>query len=86
MVSLVSGELKDDLDALHAYVATMNMGTLVGAPKLRAAELLRRFEPDRRGPYGVADDFIGEGRHQDSLIPVQRLGGLKARANCALKI
>ncbi|MGA0894979.1 MAG: HAD-IA family hydrolase, partial [Ilumatobacteraceae bacterium] len=43
---------------LDAYVATMNMGTLVGAPKLKAAELLRRLEPTRRGPYGGAAGYL----------------------------
>ena len=42
LVSEVVGELAGDLDALHAYAASLNMGTLVGAPKIRAAELLRR--------------------------------------------
>lgn len=54
LVSYVSGQLRPDLDGLAAYVATMNMGTLVGAPKIRAAQLLREMEKSRRGPYGGA--------------------------------
>ncbi len=38
LVSEVTGELAEGLDALHAYAAAMNMGTVTGAPKLRAAE------------------------------------------------
>ena len=49
LVSEVSGELAPGYDALHAYAAAMNMGTLVGAPKIRAAQLLREVELSRRG-------------------------------------
>jgi anthranilate synthase component 1 len=58
LVSAVEGELRDDLDALHAYAAVSNMGTLVGAPKIEAARLLRRYEPERRGPYGGAVGYL----------------------------
>jgi anthranilate synthase component 1 len=69
LVSHVSGRLRADLDALHAYVATMNMGTLVGAPKLKAAELLRRYESGRRGPYGGAIGyFTADGRMDTSIV------------------
>ena len=54
LVSRVVGTLKPELDALHAYQACMNMGTLVGAPKVRAAELVRITEGKRRGSYGGA--------------------------------
>ena len=52
LVSRVVGQLRDDLDALHAYQACMNMGTLVGAPKIRASQLVRDVEKKRRGSYG----------------------------------
>jgi len=52
LVSSVSGELREDLDPLHAYLATMNMGTLTGAPKVEAMRLLRETERTRRGFYG----------------------------------
>ncbi|MBE0762937.1 chorismate-binding protein, partial [Escherichia coli] len=39
LVSRVAGELHGELDALHAYRACLNMGTLVGAPKVRAMQL-----------------------------------------------
>jgi anthranilate synthase component 1 len=71
LVSMVSGELRPDLDALHAYVATMNMGTLVGAPKLKAAELLRRYEPARRGPYGGAVGYVTSTGELDSCIVIR---------------
>jgi anthranilate synthase component I len=69
LVSHVSGRLREDLDALHAYQATMNMGTLVGAPKLKAAELLRLRETGRRGPYGGAVGyFTADGRMDTSIV------------------
>ena len=58
LVSEVSGRLRPGVDALEAYAATLNMGTLVGAPKVRAAELLRETEPSRRGFYGGAVGYL----------------------------
>src|SRR5439155_18634442 len=71
LVSVVSGELRPELDALHAYVATMNMGTLVGAPKLEAAKLLRRYEPACRGPYGGAVGYFTSEGELDSCIVIR---------------
>lgn len=69
LVSHVSGRLRSDLDALHAYVAAMNMGTLVGAPKLKAAELLRLHEKNARGAYGGAVGyFTADGRMDTSVV------------------
>jgi anthranilate synthase component I len=69
LVSSVRGELRPDLDALKAYVATMNMGTLTGAPKLRAAALLSRHENQRRGPYGGAVGYLSaEGELDTSIV------------------
>ncbi len=86
--SLVSGVLKDDLDALHAYVATMNMGTLVGAPKIRAAELLRENECDRRGPYGGAVGYLTSAGELDTCIVIRSavvVDGLAyVRAGCGV--
>lgn len=62
LVSRVVGQLRDDLDALHAYQASMNMGTLTGAPKIRAMQLIREVEHCRRGSYGGAVGYLtGEG-------------------------
>lgn len=69
LVSEVSGRLRGDLDALHAYVATMNMGTLTGAPKVRAAQLLRETEKQRRGPYGGAVGYLtADGRMDTGIV------------------
>jgi anthranilate synthase component I len=71
LVSEVEGELADGLDALHAYAAALNMGTLVGAPKIRAAALLRQVEPTRRGPYGGAVGYVTHGGDMDTAIVIR---------------
>ncbi len=68
LVSEIEGRLRPDLDALHAYQACMNMGTLTGAPKLRATELIAEFEATPRGPYGGAVAYLlGDGGTSTSL-------------------
>lgn len=71
LVSRVEGTLRDGLDALSAYQATLNMGTLTGAPKLRAAELLRTYEPARRGPYGGAVGYLTARGDLDTCIVIR---------------
>ena len=71
LVSHVSGTLREGLDALHAYVATMNMGTLVGAPKIKAAQLLRQFEATKRGPYGGAVGYLTADGRMDTAIVIR---------------
>lgn len=71
LVSRVVGELKDDLDALHAYQACMNMGTLVGAPKVSAAALIRQTEQKRRGSYGGAVGYLTGNGDMDTCIVIR---------------
>lgn len=71
LVSRVVGTLKPELDALHAYQACMNMGTLVGAPKVRAAELIRGVEKKRRGSYGGAVGYLAGNGDFDSCIVIR---------------
>lgn len=71
LVSRVVGKLRSDLDALHAYQACMNMGTLVGAPKIRASELVRDVEKKRRGSYGGAVGYINGHGDMDSCIVIR---------------
>ena len=62
LVSSVTGRLRAGLDAFHALQACLNVGTLTGAPKIRAMELLRGAELAKRGPYGGAIGWMnGEG-------------------------
>jgi len=71
LVSRVCGQLKTDLDALHAYQACMNMGTLSGAPKVKATELIRQFEGKRRGSYGGAVGYINGEGDMDTCIVIR---------------
>ncbi len=71
LVSRVVGQLRPDLDALHAYQACMNMGTLTGAPKIRAMELVRKAEKKRRGSYGGAIGHISGTGDMDTCIVIR---------------
>lgn len=69
LVSEVTGQLRDGLDALHAYQATMNMGTLTGAPKVRAMQLIRALENRRRDNYGGGIGyFTGNGDMETCIV------------------
>ena len=69
LVSRVTAMLHPDFDALHAYRACMNMGTLTGAPKLRATELVRRTEGKHRGSYGGAVGYLrGDGAMDNCIV------------------
>lgn len=88
LVSEVTGELQPDLDALHAYAASMNMGTLVGAPKVRAAQILRGVETTARGPYGGAIGYLTDTGEFDSAIIIRsalvRNGVAQVRAGAGI--
>lgn len=71
LVSRVCGTLCEDLDALHAYQACMNMGTLSGAPKVRATELIRQYEGKRRGSYGGAVGYLTGDGDMDTCIVIR---------------
>lgn len=71
LVSRVIGKLRTDLDALHAYQACMNMGTLVGAPKISASNLVRQVEKKRRGSYGGAVGYINGRGDMDTCIVIR---------------
>ncbi|MFT6926056.1 MAG: anthranilate synthase component 1 [Psychromonas sp.] len=71
LVSRVIGKLRTDLDALHAYQACMNMGTLVGAPKISASNLVRQVEQKRRGSYGGAVGYINGSGDMDTCIVIR---------------
>ncbi len=71
LVSRVVGQLRNDLDSLHAYQACMNMGTLTGAPKIRAMQLIRDVEQSRRGTYGGAVGYINGHGDMDTCIVIR---------------
>lgn len=59
LVSRVSGTLNDDADPIKAFIDTFPAGTLSGAPKVRAMQLISQYEPHSRGAYGGCIGFIG---------------------------
>ncbi|MCP4985379.1 MAG: anthranilate synthase component 1 [Colwellia sp.] len=71
LVSRVCGTLQTDLDALHAYQACMNMGTLSGAPKVKATSLIRDVEGKRRGSYGGAVGYLTGTGEMDTCIVIR---------------
>ncbi|MGC6386836.1 anthranilate synthase component 1 [Ewingella sp. S1.OA.A_B6] len=71
LVSRVVGTLRADLDVLHAYQAVMNMGTLTGAPKVRAMQLIAASEKSRRGSYGGAVGYFTAQGDLDTCIVIR---------------
>jgi anthranilate synthase component 1 len=73
LVSNVKGTLANNLDALSAYLATMNMGTLTGAPKIEAMKIIRQLEKTKRGYYGGAVMYLTVDGQFDSCITIRSL-------------
>lgn len=71
LVSDVHGTLADGKDAQDAFRAGFPAGTVVGAPKLRAAELLAELEPHRRGPYAGAVGYFDRAGGMDTCIAIR---------------
>jgi anthranilate synthase component I len=71
LVSQVSGRLRHGLDAFDAFDALFPAGTLTGAPKVRAMELIDEFEPVRRGPYGGAVGYFALSGNADFAITIR---------------
>ncbi|HVH10734.1 MAG TPA: chorismate-binding protein [Gemmatimonadales bacterium] len=61
LVSEVRGRLRDGYDALDVFKACFPAGTVTGAPKVRAMEIIDELEPERRGPYAGAVGYVGWG-------------------------
>jgi anthranilate synthase component 1 len=59
LVSRVSGELDNGADPIKAFIDTFPAGTLSGAPKVRAMQLISEYEPHNRGAYGGCIGYIG---------------------------
>ncbi|MFQ5690438.1 MAG: anthranilate synthase component I [Gemmatimonadota bacterium] len=81
LVSEVTGKLELDRTALDALRACFPAGTLTGAPKIRAMEILDELEPDRRGPYGGAVGYVGYGGESlDVAIAIRTIVAVGRRA------
>ncbi|SFM25045.1 anthranilate synthase component I [Shimia aestuarii] len=71
IVSNVVGELAEDKDALDAFFAGMPAGTVSGAPKVRAMEIIDELEPEKRGIYGGGVGYFSSGGDMDICIALR---------------
>ena len=71
MVSKVSGELADGRAAMDVLKAAFPAGTVSGAPKVRAMEIIDELEPTRRGPYAGAIGYLSYGGDLDTCICIR---------------
>ena len=73
IVSGVRGQLAEDRDALDLFAAAFPAGTLVGAPKVRAMELIAGFEPVGRGLYGGTVGYFAKNGNMDQAITIRTM-------------
>ena len=71
IVSNVIGEIADDQDALSALLAGLPAGTVSGAPKVRAMEIIDELEPEKRGVYGGGVGYFSAGGDMDMCIALR---------------
>ena len=93
LVSRVSGELEEKADPVKAFLDTFPAGTLSGAPKVRAMQLISEYEPHNRGAYGGCIGYIGLNGSLNQAITIRTFvsrnnelwfqagGGIVARSN-----
>ena len=88
IVSNVEGELRDDLDAISALFAGFPAGTVSGAPKVRAMEIIDELETEKRGIYGGAVGYISADGNMDTAIVLRTAivkdGTLHVRAGAGI--
>jgi anthranilate synthase component 1 len=80
IVSQVVGDLKDDLKCYDALRAVFPAGTVSGAPKVRAMEIIEELEPTRRGPYAGAVGYFSYNGNADFAITIRTLFADKDKA------
>jgi anthranilate synthase component 1 len=73
LVSAIEGRLRPDLEAIDAFKACFPAGTLSGAPKIRAMEIIEELEPTRRGAYGGSILYADFSGNLDSCIVIRTL-------------
>lgn len=71
LVSRVSGELDEGADPIQAFIDTFPAGTLSGAPKVMAMQLISKYEPHNRGAYGGCIGFIGFNKNLNQAITIR---------------
>jgi len=80
IVSRVVGNLRDDCDFYGALRAVFPAGTVSGAPKIRAMEIIEELEPTRRGPYAGAVGYFSYNGNADFAITIRSLVANKDNA------
>lgn len=73
IVSHVEGKVRDNMDAYDLMRATFPAGTVSGAPKIRAMEIIDELEPDRRGPYAGAVGYFSFSGSMDTCITIRTI-------------
>jgi anthranilate synthase component 1 len=88
MVTQVQGKLRDDLTAFDAMRACFPAGTVSGAPKIRAMEIIAELEPEKRGPYAGAAGYFSFTGNMDMAIAIRTMvmtGGVAyTQAGCGI--
>ena len=80
IVSNVQGQLRKDMDALNVLEAAFPAGTLSGAPKIRAMEIIEGLEGQKRGPYAGAVGILSFSKNLDTCITIRTIVVHKAKA------
>ncbi|MBW1942402.1 MAG: anthranilate synthase component I [Deltaproteobacteria bacterium] len=73
IVSRVEGQLKPDMDAFDLFMAAFPAGTVTGAPKIRAMEIISDLEPTCRGPYAGGVGYFGFNGNMDFCITIRTM-------------
>jgi anthranilate synthase component 1 len=73
ITSNVTGELADGLNAMDALRVSLPVGTVSGAPKIRAMQIIDELEPTRRGPYGGAVGYVDFAGNMDTCIALRTM-------------
>ena len=73
IVSRVEGQLKPDMDGFDVFMAAFPAGTVSGAPKVRAMEIISELEPSPRGPYAGAVGYFGFNGNMDFCITIRTI-------------
>ncbi len=81
LVSRVTGQLRPELDGYDLLRATFPAGTVSGAPKVRAMEIIEELEPVRRGPYAGAVGYLGFSGNLDTCITIRTIVMQEDRAH-----
>jgi anthranilate synthase component 1 len=71
IASIVESEMGDDKTALDVLKSTLPVGTLSGAPKVRAMEIIDELEPEKRGIYGGAMGYLAWNDNMDMAIAIR---------------